>query len=250
MKSKTLLIGGSGNLGSKIKKSNYFQSLSAPSRNTLDLLNPKRIKNYLKKHKFDLIINCASLARMEQCEKNISLAIDNNILGTFNLVSEILNYEKKYKKKIKLIYISSDAVYPSKKGNYSEHSGLGPYNVYGWTKLSSEFLIKFVPRHIIIRTRFYEKKKISYQYSASDIFTSQIEVNVIPKYIKYLVNENFNGVINIGDKRISDYNLYKKIKTNLKSFKRKDLQKRLNFNIAKDASLNLKKFKKILKKYE
>ena len=65
MKNKTLLIGGSGNLGSKIKESNYFEALSAPSRNTLDLLKPKRIKDYLEKYKFDLIINCASLARME-----------------------------------------------------------------------------------------------------------------------------------------------------------------------------------------
>ena len=62
--------------------------------------------------------------------------------------------------------------------------------------------------------------------------------------------ENFIGVINIGQKKISDFILYKKIKPKLKPFKRKNLIKILKFNIAKDASLNLEKFEKIKKKYE
>ena len=51
-------------------------------------------------------------------------------------------------------------------------------------------------------------------------------------------------------KRISDYKLYKQSNFNLKPFKRRDLIKKLNFKIAKDASLNLKLFNKIKKKYE
>ena len=41
---------------------------------------------------------------------------DINLIGVINLVDEI----KKYDKNIKLIHISSDGVYPSLKGNYSE----------------------------------------------------------------------------------------------------------------------------------
>jgi dTDP-4-dehydrorhamnose reductase len=158
--------------------------------------------------------------------------------------------KKKIKKKLKLVYISSDAVYPSNKGNYKEESNLGPYNNYGWTKLSAEFLVRMISEHIIIRTRFYDKEKINYKYSASDIFTSQIEVSLLPKYINYLINDNFKGIINIGGIKISDFKLYKKINSNLKPFKRKNLIKKLNFQIAKDASLNLKLFKKIKKRYE
>ena len=247
---KILLIGGTGNLGSKIIKSNIFNNLIAPKRQELDLLNPKKIEKILSKNQFHLIINCASMARMKKCEKNIGQAINNNILGTFNLVGEILKYEKKIKKKLKLVYISSDAVYPSNKGNYKEESNLGPYNNYGWTKLSAEFLVRMISEHIIIRTRFYDKEKINYKYSASDIFTSQIEVSLLPKYINYLINDNFKGIINIGGIKISDFKLYKKINSNLKPFKRKNLIKKLNFQIAKDASLNLKLFKKIKKRYE
>ena len=97
---KILLIGGSGNLGSSILKSKLFKNILFPSRKELDLQNYKKIEKILYKHNFDLIINCASLARMKLCEKNISEAINNNIQGTLNLVKNILNFKLKKKKKI------------------------------------------------------------------------------------------------------------------------------------------------------
>ena len=128
---KILLIGGNGNLGSAITKSGLFKNLYAPSKKKLNILNKNSIKKILNKSKFDLIINCAAMARIVECEKNPAKAINTNIKGTFNLVKEILNYEKKFKKKIKIFHISSDSVYPSTNGNYSEDDNLGPYNVYG-----------------------------------------------------------------------------------------------------------------------
>ena len=149
-----------------------------------------------------------------------------------------------------MVHLSSDAVYPSIKGNYNENSNLGPYNVYGWTKLSAEFIVKILTNYIIIRTRFFSKDKIKYKYSASDIFTSQVNINLLPKYIYYLILEEYKGVINVGGKRISDFKLYKQFQSKLKPFKRINLIKSLKFNIAKDSSLNLKKFNKIKIKYE
>lgn len=250
MKVKILLIGGSGNLGSEIIKSNLFKNIYAPKKYFLNILYPQQISKTLKKYKPNIIIHCASLARMKNCEQNKNKAINNNIFGTLNLVKEILKFEKENKKTIKLIYLSSDAVYPSVKGNYKENSELGPYNVYGWTKLSAEFLVKILRKYIIIRTRFYNKTKINYKFSASDIFTSQINISLLPKYIKYLIQDNYNGEINVGGKKISDFKLYKQTKVKLKAFKRKNLLEKLKFQIAKDSSLNLKRFNKILKKYE
>ena len=90
-----LLIGGSGNLGSEIIKSKIFKNIYAPSKKTLNLLNQKKIRKILKTKNISLVINCASLARMQYCEKNMGKAIENNIQGTFNLVKEILNYQQK-----------------------------------------------------------------------------------------------------------------------------------------------------------
>ena len=249
-KKKTLLIGGSGNLGLQIIKSKIFKNIYAPKKVFLNLLNPKQINRIFKKNKITTIINCASIARMKECEKNVGKAINNNIEGTYNLVKAILEYQKKSKKKIKLVHISSDAVYSSIKGNYKENSNLGPYNNYGWTKLSAEYLIKMIENSIIVRTRFYNKEVIKYKFSASDIFTSQVEVSLLPKYINYLLKENYSGVINVGGKKKSDFQIYKKINPKLKKFKRKDLINKLKFKIAKDSSLNLKIFNKIKNKYE
>ena len=243
---KVLLIGGEGNLGSSIVSLKLFKNLYAPSKRNLNLLKKSSINKILK-NKYDLIINCAAIARMKECEKNPSKAINVNIFGTLNLIEEIINYEIKKKKIIKLVHISTDAVYPSVKGNYKENSPLKPYNVYGWTKLCSESIVKMLDEHIIIRTRFFDKKNIKFETAATDIFTSMIEKRNLVKEIKSLAASTFVGTINIGEKKRSDFENYKKFKSDIKPCKRKDIIKNLNFKIAKDASMNLSYLKKIKK---
>ena len=244
---KVLLIGGGGALGSSIIKSKIFKNVEAPTKKNLNLLNKSSINKFLKK-KYHLIINCAAIARMKECEKNPFKAIRVNILGTSNLIKEILHYENNYKKKIKLIHISTDGVYPSTEGNYSEKSSLKPYNVYGWTKLCSETIVQMLKNYVIIRTRFFDKSNIRFNTAATDIFTSAIEVQSLVKEIKYISSIKFNGIINIGKERKSDFENYKKFKKNIKPCKRKDVLQGISFKIAKDASMNLSLLKKLKRK--
>ena len=243
--SKTLLIGGSGNLGSAIIKSKIFKNLHHPSKKRLNLENKNQIRHILKKNNFNLIINCGAIARMKECEKNPSKAIRVNIFGTMNLVDEIINYQMHYKKNIKLIHISTDGVYPSVSGYYSENSRVEPYNIYGWTKHYSELAVKKLKNYVLIRTRFFNKNKIRFNTAATDIFTSMMEVKNLVKAIKTIHVRGFLGVINVGSEKESDYKNYKKFKKNIKPCKRKDIIKNLNFRIAKDASMDLSLFKKI-----
>ena len=242
-----MLIGGGGTLGSTMIRSKIFKNLDAPSKKNLNLLYKSSIRKFINR-KYDLIINCAAFARMKECEKYPSKAIRVNIFGTLNLVREIINYESIYNKKIRLIHISTDGVYSSTKGNYFEDSPLKPYNVYGWTKLCSEFIVKKLKNYVIIRTRFFDKSNIKFKTAATDIFTSMVEVQNLVKEIKYISKKNFVGIVNIGDKKKSDFENYKKFKPNIKPCKRKDIIKDLNFKIAKDASMNLNLLKKIKKK--
>ena len=246
MKNNILLLGGTGTLGSQIIKSKIFLNLKYPTKNKLNILNKKKIEKYLVINNISLIIHCAALARVKKCELDKNKAKKINVIGTENIVNSIIKVKKNYKRDIKLVFISSDAVYSSVKGNYKETDRLSPYNVYGWTKLKGEKIVKKLKNFIIIRTRFFDKKKIPFKYSATNIYTSSLEVNKLIKFISKLINKNFQGIINVGGPKISDYKKYKKYKKNLLPCDKSKILNELNFKIATDASLNINKLKKVL----
>jgi len=241
-----LLLGGSGRLGSNIIKSKLFINIKYPSKKTLNILNKKKIKEFLIKNNIDLILHCAGIARVKECEKNKKNAFRINVNGTKNIVNSIIEIQKKNNKTIKLVFISSDAVYPSVKGNYKENDKLKSYNYYGLTKIKGEKLVKKVKKYIIIRTRFFDKKKIPFNYSATNIYNSGLELSVFVKYMQKLIRRKFCGIINVGGPKISDYKKYKKYKKNLKPCDKSKILNEINLKIATDASLNTSKLKKIL----
>ena len=245
LKSKILLLGGSGNLGSTIIKSNIFKNILYPNKNKINILNKKKIINFLIENKIQIIIHAAGLARIKDCEKFKNKAKKINVDGTNNIVNSIKYIKKKLNIEIMLVYISSDAVYSSTEGNYEETDKLKPYNYYGITKMKAEKKVLKLKKFIIIRTRFFNKNKIPFKYSADNIFTSSIEVNILVSYIKLLIKKKFNGVINVGRKKISDYKNYKKYKKNLIKCDKSKIFKKLNFTIATDASLNINKLKNL-----
>ena len=110
-KNKILLIGGSETWICN-KKSNLFKNITSPTKENLNLLKKIKIKKYLGK-KFNTIINCAGYPRIRNCEMNKKKSFKLNVKTTKNLVDEMIVQEKKNMKKIKLIQISSDAVYSS-----------------------------------------------------------------------------------------------------------------------------------------
>ena len=102
--------------------------------------------------------------------------------------------------------------------------------------------------YVVIRTRFFDKTKIRFNTAATDIFTSMIEVKDLVKEIKNISLTDFIGIINVGERRKSDFVNYKKFKKNIIPCKRKDIVKNLGFKIAKDASMNLNLLKRIKSK--
>ena len=142
--------------------------------------------------------------------------------------------------------MSSDGVYPSTKGNYKESDKLKPYNYYGLTKLEGEKIVKKLNDFIIIRTRFFDKNNIKFRYAATNIFTSSIEVNKLSLYIYKIIKKKFKGIINVGGKKVSDYKKYKKYKKNIKPCDKTVIFNSTNVKLASDASLNLKKFNRLI----
>ncbi len=242
-----LLTGASGNLGKKIiqlNKANKF-NLLAPPRAILDITKPETIKKFFDNNEFDAVIHCAAMARMKECHENPDRAIETNIIGTSNLVVEAIRKERKIKKNIRFVHMSTDGVYASTDGNYSETSPTIPYNTYGWTKLGAECAVRALKNHCIIRTNFFEPENIKFNESATNAYTSKVTVDYIAQAVLKMLNNDFIGTINIGKEKMPDYDNYKRYKPSLKPCKLKDIQKTVPFILPGDASMDISLWKKI-----
>ena len=105
-----------------------------------DINNKVFIKNILKKYNPSIIFNLAAETHVDRSIDGPRQFINSNILGVFNLLESIRNY----KKKIKLIHISTDEVYGDIKKNYKskEEDAYNPSSPYSASKASGDFLIK------------------------------------------------------------------------------------------------------------
>ncbi len=220
------------NLSSYKKDYNFF----TPDKKKFNILNFNQMLKYAKMKKITHIIHIAGLSSpIKVHEKNINTSIDLNIIGTANIVKicNLLN--------IKLIFFSTNYVYPGTKGNYKEIDFLKPFNNYGWSKLGAECSVQMLSKFLILRISMTDFP-FSYKAAIKDAYASLIFNKKLATIIINLID--VTGVINVGGKRREIYK-FAKIFSNkkIKSINIKNLK-----NYPKDTSLNISKFKEILKK--
>ena len=124
-----------------IKSKNYFFK-------KIDINNKKEIIKILKKYKPHGIFNLAADTHVDRSINDSSNFIKNNILGVYNLLEAIKNY----KKKIRLVHISTDEVYGDILGSKrsSENFPYIPSSPYSASKASSDHLVNaYVRTHKI-----------------------------------------------------------------------------------------------------
>jgi dTDP-4-dehydrorhamnose reductase len=231
IKKKIVITGGEGRFAQVLKKSNNKLDIFYPNKKTLNILNINSIIKYIKKVKPTYLIHSAALSRpMNLHDKFISKSIDINIIGTANVVKVCEKFN------IKLIYFSTNYVYPGKKGNYSEESSLQPINNYAWSKLGGECSVKLYKHSLILRMCMCEKPFI-HKYAFSDVKTNFIFHEEIAKIIPKILNKK--GILNIGGEIQTIYNFAKKNNKNVKKISAKG-------KFPPNPSMNISKFKKII----
>ena len=221
-----LITGGDGRFASELKKANSKFKLIFCGKKKLDILSPKSIRKSFLKYKPNYILHLAGLSRpMKIHEKNIDRSINLNIIGTANIVNEC------FKKKIKLIYISTNYLYPGNKGNYKETDALLPWNNYGWSKLGGESSVQMYKNSLIIRCALTEYP-FKHKKAFSDVKSNFIyHKDFIPILFKII---NKKGIINVGKKAQTIFNFVKKDKKNIIKSKSKGIMpKRVDMNLGK-----------------
>jgi perosamine synthetase len=116
----------------------------------IDLLqDTKSIKKIIKEFDPSILIHCASLANVDDCEADPELTYRDNVIATRNIVEAI------EERSTKLIYISTDSVYDGMGGNFSENDPIHPLNCYGYTKYEGELEVLKKADYLILRTNLF-----------------------------------------------------------------------------------------------
>ena len=173
---------------------------------------------------------------MEIHEKNISKSISTNIIGTSNVVKVCSQNN------IKLIYFSTNYVYPGVKGNYSENDPVLPINNYAVSKLGGECAVQMYHNSLILRICMTEKPFV-HKKAFNDVEMNFMYHEDLANNLLKLINKK--GIINIGGPKQIVYNFAKKTNPNVKSVSAK---KMLGKKFPLKQSMNIKKYLKIIKK--
>ncbi len=237
---KILITGASGKLGKVLLKSDLKnREILSPTHSLVDITNLKEVSELFEKNQIDAVIHCAAMTNGAECEKNPSLAININSIATGKLAEEAI------KRKIRFIYISTDYVYSGTSGNYKETDTPNPVNYYAWSKFAGECSVRLVPNHCIIRTSFFDSENIPFASAPNDSFCSKITISDLVNYIIRILDSEFIGTINVGQERISLYDLYKKYKSNINQTTMDEIHKISPAKRAKDSSLDITLLKKL-----
>jgi dTDP-4-dehydrorhamnose reductase len=234
IKKNILITGGESRFAIELKKIFFGNNIFYKNKKELNILNISSISKNLSRHKIDIVIHIAALSRpMIIHEKKINKSIDINIIGTANVVKACA------RKKIKLIYFSTNYVYPGKKGNYKETDSVLPINNYALSKMGGECSVQMYRNSLILRlamTEYPFLHKVAFSNAKNNFIYRNDFIKILPKLL------NKKGIINIGG-NISEtiYNFAKRSNPIVK-------KRKANLSIfPKNSSVNINKLRKIIK---
>lgn len=235
MKAKILLFGGSGKLGTELRK--LDSAIVAPSKKEVDIRYFPQVALAVAKSNCDAVIHAAALVGTKECEENRRLAWATNVEGTKN-IAKICHVTGK-----RLVFVSSAAIFDGEKGNYSEDDIPSPTFFYAVTKVIGEQIVRcFTPGGAVIRLDFFPLDRFKYKKVFADHYTSKISVSQAAFWVLKIANSSFSGTIHVGRKRESLFNILKPYYPSIQPTKIRDSTLP---DFPKDISLNLNKWRKL-----
>ena len=235
-KDKIVFTGGSGRFG-KIFKSTYsLKNIFYPTKKDLDINNYISVKKFLKKIKPKIVIHAAGISRpMIIHDSNPKQSIQTNIIGTSNLTIACIEMG------IKLIYFSTNYVYPLNNKSDKESDPVLPINNYALSKMGGECAVQMYKNSLVLRI-FMSERPFVHEVAYIDVKTNLLYHEEVAKLIPKIINSK--GILNIGGKIQSIYSFAKLTKINIKKAKAKKVLKKKYF---KNQIINTSKLDNFLK---
>jgi dTDP-4-dehydrorhamnose reductase len=234
---KILVTGGNGEFCKHLVEQGKDFSFLTPTKKEADIRHFWQLDRYFYQYQndFDIVIHAGAITRpMVIHEDDPKLSIKTNIIGTANVVMACEKYNKK------IIYISTDYVYPGTVGNYKERDDLNPFTKYGWSKLGGECAVQMYDNHLILRMSM-NRKPFPHPKALKDMRKSLIYIEDAAKITLKLLDEK--GVINIGGKSQSVYDFVKEENPNIEPIYLSEIS---DVNMATDCSMDTTKMKKVI----
>ena len=234
-KDKIIFTGGTGRFG-KIFKSLYsLKNILYPTKKDLDIHNYNSIKKFLKKEKPKIVIHAAGISRpMIIHDNDPKQSIQTNIIGTSNLTIACIEMN------IKLIYFSTNYVYPLNNKSNKENDPVLPINNYAFSKMGGECAVQMYKNSLILRIIMSERPFV-HKSAFTDIKTNFMYHDEVVKLIPKIINSK--GILNIGGKIQSIYDFAKLSKNNVQKAKAKKILGKKYF---KNQIININKLKLII----
>ena len=233
---RILVSGGGGDFcKALLNKSNKDHIIFPVEKEEMDVSIKPQVDQAIRKYCPDIFIHAGALTRpMSVHEENPSLSISSNIVGTSNVVISCIE------ESIKLIYISTDYVYPGVSGGYTESSPLLPVNKYGWSKLGGECAVMLYDNSLVLRMAM-TPYPFSHKSALVDCHKSSIYIPDAAKICLEVLDEK--GIINVGGNPQSIYDFAKELYPETGKISLSDIS---DVKIAKNCTVNTSRLRSIL----
>lgn len=147
-----LLIGANGQLGSDLTKTLTDVDLAPLTHWDVDICEPVGLRETLRRHAPDVVINTAAYHKVDECEINVEKTFAVNTHGVRNLALACKEQD------CALLHMSTDYVFGSdteRRTPYTETDPPSPINVYGIAKLAGEYFVRYIlDRYWIVRSQW------------------------------------------------------------------------------------------------
>jgi dTDP-4-dehydrorhamnose reductase len=196
---KVLVFGGGGRLGKDLVPllKAAGANVIAPTSEEIDIATTK-IWQCVMWHGPDIVVNLAAYTDVPKAEtlEGKDKCVRTNIIGN-KFVCESAHYHG-----AKVVYISSDYVYPGTTGDYTTED-VSPLGCYGITKYVGEWFCN-PDTDLVIRTSMKARGtwgKNAYTKVLDPVWTNADWVDIIAEKIVEVIADERTGTINLGTEK-------------------------------------------------